>query len=147
MKVQMKVKLLRECAVMPEYKSEGAAALDLCYAGSEPIEIAPHERVLVPTGVAISIPADHVAILCARSGTAFKKGITAANGIGVIDSDYRGEIFFAALNTQDKAVTLEAGERIAQLMLVPVSQAEISLVSELDSTERGAGGFGSTGSK
>lgn len=147
MKAEMKVKILKEGIALPEYKSEGAAALDLVCAADEPIVLPPQHRALVPTGIAISIPSDYVAIICARSGVAFKKGITAANSIGVIDSDYRGEIFFAALNTSDKEAVIEPGERIAQLMLMPVAHAEIKVVAELDSTERGSGGFGSTGSK
>lgn len=142
---QIKFKKIRSSAKIPSYATEGAAAVDLSAAIEEAITLAPSERRLIPTGIAISIPKNTVAILSARSGLSYKKGITAANGIGVIDSDYRGEIFFSAINLSDETYTIEPGERIAQLMLMPVYTMSLLECNTLDETERGAGGFGSTG--
>ena len=142
---QVKFKKMRDSAKIPGYATAGAAAVDLCAAIEEPITIAPDERRLIPTGIAISIPQNTVAVLSARSGLSYKKGITAANGIGVIDSDYRGEIFFSAINLSKEAYTVEPGERIAQLMLMPVYAMALTETDTLDETDRGEGGFGSTG--
>ena len=145
MNKDVKIKLVRKNAKMPFYATDGAAAFDLHAAIDEPVTIPAHDRKMIPTGIAISIPDDSVAILCARSGLACKKGITAANGIGVIDSDYRGEISFCALNTSDEDYTVEPDERIAQLMIMPVFHANLIETDELDETVRGQNGFGSTG--
>ena len=142
---QVKIKKMRENAKIPAYATEGAAAVDLCAAIDEPITLAPAERRLIPTGVAISIPKNTVAILSARSGLSYKKGIAAANGIGVIDSDYRGEIFFSAINLSNEAYTVTPGERICQMMLMPVYTMSLLETESLDDTARGDGGFGSTG--
>ena len=139
------IQKMRECAKIPAYATEGSAAVDLCAAITEPITLAPGERRLIPTGIAISIPKGTVAILSARSGLSYKKGIAAANGIGVIDSDYRGEIFFSSINLSDEAYTVTPGERICQMMLMPVLAMNFTEVDSLDETLRGAGGFGSTG--
>ena len=141
----VKIKILREGVKLPEYATSGSAAVDLSASIDEPITLMPRERRLIPTGIAISIPEDTVAIVCARSGLSYKKGIAAANGIGVIDSDYRGEIFFSAINNSDEPYTIECGERIAQLMLMPYIKMNFIKSDSLDDTERGAGGFGSTG--
>ena len=143
--VKVRIKRLRENAVLPAYKSTGAAAMDLSFAGEEPMTIAAGERKLVPTGIAISVPENTVAVVSARSGLSYREGITAANGIGVIDSDYRGEVFFSALNTSDREYVIHPGDRVAQMMILPVCRAEITECDVLDETERGAGGFGSTG--
>ena len=142
---QVKIKKMRENAKIPAYATEGAAAVDLCAAIDEPITLAPAERRLIPTGVAISIPKNTVAILSARSGLSYKKGIAAANGIGVIDSDYRGEIFFSAINLSNEAYTVTPDERICQMMLMPVYTMSLLETESLDDTARGDGGFGSTG--
>ena len=139
------IQKMRECAKIPAYATEGSAAVDLCAAITESITLAPGERRLIPTGIAISIPKGTVAILSARSGLSYKKGIAAANGIGVIDSDYRGEIFFSSINLSDEAYTVTPGERICQMMLMPVLAMNFTEVDSLDETLRGAGGFGSTG--
>ena len=141
----VKIKLLREGAKIPFYATEGSAAVDLTASLDAPITLAPFERRLIPTGIALSLPKGTVAVISARSGLSAKKGITAANGIGVIDSDYRGEIFFSAVNLSQSPVTIEPGERIAQMMLMPYLSFAFEPVSTLDDTERGAGGFGSTG--
>lgn len=141
----VKIKKVRENAKIPAYATKGAAAVDLCAAIDEPLTLGPGERKLIPTGVAISIPAGTVAVLSARSGLSAKKGIAAANGIGVIDSDYRGEIFFSAINLSTEAYEITPGERICQMMLLPVLAMNLLETDSLDDTERGDGGFGSTG--
>lgn len=141
----VKIRLLREGAKIPFYATEGSAAVDLTASLDAPITLAPFERRLIPTGIALSLPKGTVAVISARSGLSAKKGITAANGIGVIDSDYRGEIFFSAVNLSQSPVTIEPGERVAQMMLMPYLSFAFEPVSTLDDTERGAGGFGSTG--
>ncbi len=144
---EVRIKKMRENAKIPAYATSGSAAVDLSAAIDEPIVLAPSERRLIPTGVAISIPKNTVAILSARSGLSAKKGIAAANGIGVIDSDYRGEIFFSAINLSRESYTVTPGERVAQLMLMPVYTMSLIETDSLDETERGEGGFGSTGSR
>ena len=142
---EVKFKKMRPSAKLPSYATEGAAAIDLSAAIDEEITLAPSERRLIPTGIAISIPKGTVAILSARSGLSYKKGIAAANGIGVIDSDYRGEIFFSSVNLSNEPYTVTPGERICQMMLMPVFAMNFTEVASLDETLRGAGGFGSTG--
>lgn len=139
------IQKMRDSAKIPAYATEGSAAVDLCAAIEEAITLAPGERRLIPTGIAISIPQGTVAILSARSGLSYKKGIAAANGIGVIDSDYRGEIFFSSVNLSNEPYTVMPGERICQMMLMPVLSMKFTEVDSLDETLRGAGGFGSTG--
>lgn len=146
--INVKIKKLRENARIPAYATEGSAAVDLRYAGDETLKIAPGERKLVPTGIAIAPETTGVvALLFARSGLASKKGLTLSNCVGVIDSDYRGEISAAMINLGSEEVILEPGERIAQLMFVPALTANFIEAAELDETSRGAGGFGSTGTK
>ena len=148
-KINVKV-LLSRGMELPAYATEGSAAVDLRAAIEEnaPVTIAPGCRAMIPTGVAISPESrDVVAIVAARSGLAVKSGICLANGIGVIDSDYRGEISVGLLNTSDKEFTVQRGDRIAQLMFMPVLQATLIAAESLDETARGAGGFGSTGVK
>ena len=142
------VKCLREGARLPHLATAGAAACDLYALLEEPITLAPGQRYAVPTGIAIALPDNGVvAIVCARSGLALKRGLALANGIGVIDSDYRGEIFVALINNDEKPQTIENGERIGQLMILPVIAATYVPVEALDETARGAGGFGSTGTR
>ncbi len=146
--MQIKIKMLREGAHLPHLATAGAAACDLYALLEEPVTLQPGERKPIPTGIAIALPdASAVAIVCARSGLALKRGLGLANGIGVIDSDYRGEIFVALINNDDKPQVIENGERIGQLMILPVIAAEYVVAEELDETARGAGGFGSTGAK
>lgn len=146
--INVKVKILREGVTLPEYATPGSAALDLRSAADNDITIAPGERVSIPTGIAISPETSEVvAIIAARSGLSTKHGITLANGIGVIDSDYRGEISVSLRNTSDVPYTIAVGERMAQLMFMPVLQAKLVEAAALDETERGTGGFGSTGKK
>lgn len=136
---------LRESAILPKQATPGSAGFDLCAALEAPLTLLPGERRLIPTGLAAAIPSGCVGILAARSGLSFKKGITAANGIGVIDSDYRGEIFFSAVNLSDAPYEIAPGERICQLLILPCLAPTLRPVDEIDTTERGEGGFGSTG--
>ncbi len=146
MKIPVDIKLSRG-ASMPQYATPGSAAADLCAAlegGS--VTIAPGRWVRIPTGVAISAGrSDIVAIVAGRSGLGAKHGISMINGIGVIDSDYRGEISVTLANHSDTPYTIEDGDRIGQIMFMPVIAAEFFEKEELDPTERGEGGFGSTG--
>lgn len=147
MKLNVKIKLTRG-QTLPAYATDGSAAVDLRAALDAPVEIAPGGRAMIPTGVAIAPETrDVVAIVAARSGLAVKKGICLSNGIGVIDADYRGEICVGLLNTSAEAFIVTPGDRIAQLMFLPVLAANFLPVEELDETARGAGGFGSTGVK
>ena len=142
--------LLSRGMTMPAYATDGSAAVDVRAAIDEdtPVTIAPGARAMIPTGMAISLAnANVVAVLAARSGLAVKSGINLANGIGVIDSDYRGEICVGLYNSSDVPFTVRRGDRIAQLMFMPVYTANLIAVDALDETARGAGGFGSTGVK
>lgn len=130
----------------PFYATAGAAAMDLCACVDAPVEVAPRALVSIPTGIAIALPsADYVALVFARSGLGIKHGVAPANCVGVIDSDYRGEIMVGLQNSGESDYTIQPADRIAQLMITPVVQAQVELVDELDDTDRGAGGFGSTG--
>lgn len=131
---------------LPAYETPGAAGMDLTAALDEPLELLPGQRVQVPTGIAIALPGPHlVALVFARSGLAARFGIQLANGVGVVDSDYRGEIKVALQNSGDEPFLIRDGDRIAQLVVMPVAAVTWKEVSELPPTERGEGGFGSTG--
>jgi dUTP pyrophosphatase len=130
----------------PRYATAGAAAMDLCACIDEPVTLAAGQRTLVPTGIAIALPGpEYAALVFARSGLGIKKGVCLSNGVGVIDSDYRGEIGVGLVNLSGEDYVVRPGDRIAQLMVVPVARPDLSFADELDETERGAGGFGSTG--
>lgn len=130
----------------PFYATAGAAAMDLCACVDAPVEVAPRALVSIPTGIAIALPsAEYVALVFARSGLGIKHGIALSNGVGVIDSDYRGELHVGLRNHSREPYTVQPGERIAQLILLPVGLATVVEVSQLSSTQRGEGGFGSTG--
>lgn len=130
----------------PFYASAGAAAMDLHACLDEAVTLPAGGRAVVPTGIAIALPsAEYVALVLARSGLGIKHGVVPSNCVGVIDSDYRGEIMVGLYNSGESDYTVQPGDRIAQLMVVPVVQAKVTLVDELDETDRGAGGFGSTG--
>ncbi len=168
--LNIKIKLLRPDARVPEYATDGAAAADLRAALDGEVVLNPGERRLIPTGIAIA-PADDpsdsscaadgtacgaddkysgasfAAIICARSGLASRLGLALANGIGVVDEDYRGEIQVSMINLGNEPVTIAPGERIAQLMFVPVMHASFLLAQTLPETTRQSGGFGSTGTK
>ena len=143
----MNVKKLCEKATLPVYASEYAAGADLYACLDEPITIEPNETKLIKTGLAMAIPEGLAGLIYARSGLASKRGLAPANKVGVIDSDYRGEVMVALHNHGTAPQTVEHGERIAQLVLAPVINANFNVVDDLDSTARGEGGFGSTGTK
>ena len=131
---------------VPFYASAGAAAMDLHACLDEAVTIPAGGRKLIPTGIAIALPdPGYVALIFARSGLGIKHGIAPANCVGVIDSDYRGEVMVGLQNSGDTDYTIQPADRIAQMMITPVLQASVQLVEELDDTARGAGGFGSTG--
>ena len=130
----------------PYYASPGAAAMDLHACTDEAVTIPAGGRAVIPTGIAIALPdPGYVALIFARSGLGIKHGIALSNGVGVIDSDYRGEIRVGLTNLSDTPYTVQPGDRIAQLAVVPVVQAQLEFCDALDETGRGAGGFGSTG--
>ncbi len=145
MKHNVKIKLLRDNAVCPSYQSASAAGADLYAALDKAVVIESGQTVFVPTGVAMEIPEGFVGLVYARSGLASKKGLAPANKVGVIDSDYRGEIMVALHNHSSEPAQVLSGERIAQIVLTPYLTAEFEVCDELSSTERGEGGFGSTG--
>lgn len=130
---------------LPYYATQGAAALDLHACLDEPITIPAQGQAMVPTGIAAAIPTGYVGILAVRSSMGVKNGVTLTNGIGVIDSDYRGPLGVALYNLNQTPYIVQPGDRIAQLMVVPVVQESIEIVDELPLTSRGEGGFGSTG--
>lgn len=144
----LKIKKLRDDAKIPFRATDGSAGMDLYACIDEAVEIMPHEIRVIPTGIAIELEsADYVAYIYARSGLAIKNGIAPANCVGVIDSDYRGEICVGLLNQTEKAFTVNPEERIAQMVISPVILPTIEVVDELSNTQRGASGFGSTGKK
>jgi dUTP pyrophosphatase len=131
---------------MPRFATGGSAGADLCANIDAPLTLEPMARALVPTGLAMQLPdAQHGAFVFARSGLSIKHGLALANGVGVIDSDYRGEIRVGLVNLSQTAYTIQPGERIAQLVVMPVVQFDAQEITELEETERGTGGFGSTG--
>ena len=141
----VRFRLTRPGAKAPFYATPAAAA-DLCAVLDAPLTLPPMGRAMVPTGLAIQLPGpEYVALVCARSGLAVKHGLALSNGVGVIDSDYRGEIQVGLVNLGSETYTLQPGERLAQLMILPVAQAAFVQADTLDETDRGAGGFGSTG--
>ena len=139
------IKKLDKQAVVPTYGSEYSAGADLYACISEDMIIGPGETRLVPTGIAMEIPVGYAGLVYARSGLATKRGLAPANKVGVIDSDYRGEILVSLHNHSTEAQMVTSGERIAQLVLTPVLAAQFCEVNELLETQRGSGGFGSTG--
>ena len=145
MSFPMNIKKLNENARIPTYGSEFAAGADLYACLDADVTISPAETLLIHTGLAMQIPEGLVGLIYARSGLASKKGLAPANKVGVIDSDYRGEIMVALHNHGTIPQTISDGERIAQIVFAPYYAAEFSVVDELDDTTRGTGGFGSTG--
>ncbi len=146
-KYSVRIKKLDEKATIPTYGSEFAAGADLYACLEAPLTINPHETILVHTGVAMEIPTGFAGLIYARSGIASKRGLAPANKVGVVDSDYRGEVMVALHNHSAIPQTIENGERIAQLVIAPYVVADFVVSDELDDTERGSGGFGSTGKK
>ena len=144
MEINVRIKILRENAAIPAYQTPGSACCDLTAA--EAVTVQPGERALVPTGIALDFgSAEYAALIFARSGLASKRGLALSNGVGVVDSDYRGEIKAALVNLSSEPQVIAPGERIAQMGFFPVARAVFETAAELDETERGAGGFGHTG--
>lgn len=144
---KVNVKKLKENAVLPTYGSEFAAGADLYACLENDITINPGETVMIGTGLAMEIPVGYAGLIYARSGLASKRGLAPANKVGVVDSDYRGEFIVALHNHSNSVQMVAAGERIAQLVITPVIQVDFMETDELENTVRGAGGFGSTGTK
>ena len=144
--ISVKVKKMASNSALPTYATAASAGVDLCADLKEPLIINPRENVKIPTGLAIELPNQSVvALVFARSGLASRHGVGLTNGVGVIDSDYRGEIQVLVQNLGHHPVTINPGDRIAQMVFMPVFQALFEEVSELQETPRGTGGFGSTG--
>lgn len=147
MKIQFKKLPHAEDLPLPSYESEFAAGIDIRAALKEPLTLKPGERKLVPSGLKMAMPQGYEAQIRPRSGLAYRNGITMLNTPGTIDADYRGELKMLAVNLGDEPFTINHGDRIAQMVIAPVIQAEVSEVKDLSKTERGDGGFGSTGVK
>lgn len=143
--ISMDILKLNPSATIPTYGTDFSAGADLYACLDEPVTIYPMDTVMIHTGIALAIPNGLVGLVYARSGLATKKGLAPANKVGVIDSDYRGEIMVALHNHSDNPVTITNGERVAQIVFTPFFQADFTEVDNLDNTVRGTGGFGSTG--
>ena len=140
----LKIERLAHNKFLPEYKTEGAAGMDLCAAIDEPITLQPLERKLIPTGIKIELEHGFEAQVRPRSGMSIKHGITLINCVGTIDEDYRGEVCVPIVNISNEAYTIQPQERIAQMVIAKTERAKIEVLAELTGTARGAGGFGST---
>ena len=145
MKTTLKIEKLEHCYEIPKYQTSGASGMDLYAANDEPIELKPLERRLVPTGLKIQLEKDFEAQIRPRSGMSIKHGITLINCVGTIDEDYRGEVCVPIVNISNETYTINRGDRIAQMVIMPVAKAEIEVAKELTTTQRSSGGFGSTG--
>ena len=143
--MQVKIKYCDPSVTPPKYATTGSAGLDLSASLKEPVTVPAGGRALIPSGIAVAIPMGYAGFVFPRSGLSYKSGITMCNSVGVIDSDYTGEIKIAVHNISDQDYTIHAGDRIAQLFFMPVGMAELIPCEDLDETERGDGGFGSTG--
>jgi dUTP pyrophosphatase len=144
--IRLKIQKLPHCQALPVYATKGSAGLDLTAALDKPLTLSPGERTRIPTGLMVEIPEGFEGQIRARSGLAFKAGLSLTNGIGTIDSDYRGEVMVLIINHGQEAHTFQPGDRIAQLVIMAVPKVSLEVVEEVNkSEERGAGGFGSTG--
>ena len=143
----VKVKKLYPHAKMPKYGTEFSAGADLCACLEEPLTILPGETKMISIGIAMELPTGYAGLVYARSGLASKRGLAPANKVGVVDSDYRGEFFVPLRNHSDDPQTIEPGDRIAQMIITPYYTANFVEAEELSDTQRGLGGFGSTGVK
>lgn len=143
--MKVRIKKLNDNAKIPVYSSKDAAGADLCACIDEPITVGAGESVMIPTGLSMELPENTVGLIFARSGLASKRNLAPANKVGVIDSDYRGEVKVCLFNHGKCEQRVEPGERIAQLAIVPYIRGEFELTDTLSDTERGEGGFGSTG--
>ena len=141
----LKILRLEHNKMVPEYKTDGAAGMDLCAAIEEAITLQPLERKLIPTGLKIELEHGYEAQIRPRSGLSIKHGISLINCVGTVDEDYRGEVCVGLVNLSNEPYTIQPQERIAQMVIAKYEQAKIEVVTELSDTERGTGGFGSTG--
>ena len=141
----LKIQQLEHNKILPEYKTEGAAGMDLCAAIEEPIILKPLERKLIPTGIKIELEKGYEAQIRPRSGLSIKHGLTLINCVGPIDEDYRGEVCVPVVNISNEEYKIMPDERIAQMVISKYEKAKIEVVTELSDTQRGEGGFGSTG--
>lgn len=139
------IRILTRSGILPEYETEGSAGMDIRACLEQDIVLSPGERALVPTGLFMEIPAGFEVQIRARSGLAIRHGIALVNGIGTIDSDYRGEVMVPMINLGQEDFTVTDGDRIAQMVLCAYERADFKIVEELHDTDRGSGGFGSTG--
>ncbi len=146
-RIPVRIKKLKPNAAIPTYGSMNAAGADLYACIDSAVSVQPGETLMIPTGLAMELPEGYAGLIYARSGLASKKGLAPANKVGVIDSDYRGEVLVALHNPSLTDAAIEPGERIAQLVITPYVMGVFEEVDELSDTERGAGGFGSTGTK
>lgn len=144
---KVRIKLIRQSSKAPSYSSKTAAGADIYADISECLEILPHSTQMIPSGFAIEIPEGFAGFIYPRSGLSTKRGLAPANKVGVIDSDYRGEVIVAIHNHSSTIATITPHERIAQLVIAPVFTPSFEISDELSDTERGSGGFGSTGTK
>ena len=142
--MEVKIKKLNEKATIPTYGTDSSAGADLYAMIDSTLSINPNETVVIPTGIAMAIPENYVGLIYARSSLGTKKGLAPANKVGVIDSDYRGEIKVVLYNHSSKTQTIEPNERIAQMVITPFVKGNFIETNELDETTRGTGGFGST---
>lgn len=144
-KILLKIQKLNEKVSVPNYQTEGAAGMDLSAFLDTPITLKSLERKLIPTGIKIELPHGYEAQIRPRSGMSIKNGITLVNCVGTIDEDYRGEVCIPVINLSTQEFTINNGDRIAQMIIAPVTKATIQVVAELSETKRGEAGFGSTG--
>lgn len=145
--MELKIKKVRENAKIPTRGTDGAAGFDLYACIDDPMTLNKGDTALIPTGIAIAVPNKYAAFIHSRSGLSIKKGICLLNSVGVVDSDYRGEVCVGVIKATDGPYTIEPFERIAQMVIKPVEIPTLVETTELDETDRGAGGFGSTGTK
>ena len=141
----MEIKIKSESGIAPAYETAGSAGMDIRAYLKEPVELLPGQRALIPTGIYLEIPEGYEVQIRARSGLAIKRGIGLVNGIGTIDSDYRGEVKIALINWGDEPFVISNGERVAQMVAARYEKVEFTVADELSETERGSGGFGHTG--
>ena len=141
----MEIKIKSEAGIVPAYETAGSAGMDIRAYLKEPVELLPGQRALIPTGIYLEIPEGYEVQIRARSGLAIKRGIGLVNGIGTIDSDYRGEVKIALINWGDEPFVISNGERVAQMVAARYEKVEFTVADELSETERGSGGFGHTG--
>ena len=141
----MEITIKSESGIDPAYETAGSAGMDIRAFLKEPVELLPGQRALIPTGIYLEIPEGYEVQIRARSGLAIKRGIGLVNGIGTIDSDYRGEVKIALINWGDEPFVISNGERVAQMVAARYEKVEFTVADELSETERGSGGFGHTG--